>query len=137
MSYPIEKIKGLTSENLEKLNAQGITFTKEFLNAAATPKGRTELSTKTGIEKELILKWANHCDLMRIPGIGFEEADILEKIGVDTILELAKRKPENLHTSLDEYLKKTSGRWYPDLETVQKWILYAGNRTLFQRILKY
>ena len=137
MSYPIEKISGLKSDDLEKLNAQGIKFTKDFLHAASTPSGREDLSKKTGIEKEIILKWANHCDLMRIPGIGSEEAEVLENIGVDTVLELAKRKPENLHKSIEEYYEKTSGQWCPDLETVQKWILYADNRNLFQRMLNY
>jgi predicted flap endonuclease-1-like 5' DNA nuclease len=137
MSYPIEKIVGIGPAYGEKLGEVGIKFTKELLAAVGTPKDRDELSKKTGISKDLILKWANHCDLMRIPGLGSVEADILENIGVDTVPELAQRKPENFHAAVEEYVKKTKGRWCPDLETIHKWVFYAGNRNLFPRMLEY
>ena len=115
----------------------GITFTKELLEASATPESRRELCEKTGISVSLILEWANHCDLMRIPSIGPEEADVLEEIGVDTIPELAQRNSENLFEAYQEYVKKFEGKWVPDQETVNKWVLYAENRILFPRILEY
>lgn len=138
MSYPIEKIVGIGPAYQEKLKAIKIEFTKEFLTAAATPESREELSRKTGISKGLILEWANHCDLMRIPMIGPREADVLEEVGIDTVLELARRNPENLHSSLEEYIeKKSPGRQCPDLKTVHKWVLYASNSNLFPRMLEY
>ncbi len=138
MSYPIEKIIGIGPAYQKKLKAINIEFTREFLTAAATPESREELSRKTGISKGLILEWANHCDLMRIPMIGPVEADILEEVGVDTVLELAQRNPENLHMALKEYIeKKSPGSWCPDLQTVQKWVLYANNSNLFPRMLEY
>ena len=137
MSYPLEKIVGIGPVYKEKLGEAGITFTKELLEASATPKSRRELCEKTGISESLILQWANHCDLMRIPSIGPEEADVLEEIGVDTIPELAQRNPENLFEAYQKYVKKFEGKWMPDQETVDKWVLYAENRILFPRILEY
>jgi len=52
---------------------------------------------KTGIEHKLILKWVNRADLYRIKGVGSEYSDLLEVAGVDTVVELAKRMPDNLH----------------------------------------
>ena len=138
MSYPLEKIIGIGPRFQDKLNSAGIKMTRGLLDSTATPEKREELSKKTGISESLILEWANHCDLMRIPGIGPKEADNLEDIGVDTVLELAQRNPENLHENLKRHIEtKTPGQWCPDLETVEKWVLYAGNRHLFPRVLEY
>ena len=138
MSYPIVKIVGIGPKYRDDLKSAGITFTRDLLASASTPEAREELSRKTGISEKLILEWANHCDLMRIPGIGPSEADHLEEIGVDTVLELARRNPENLHKNLKEHIEKKAGQtWIPDLPTVEKWVLYAGNRILFPRMLEY
>ena len=52
--------------------------------------------------EKLILGWVNRADLSRIKGIGEEYADLLETAGVDTVPELAQRKPENLYQKLVE-----------------------------------
>jgi len=43
------------------------------------------------------LEWVNLADLYRIKGVGEEYSDLLEEAGVDTVVELAQRNPENLH----------------------------------------
>ena len=35
----------------------------------------------TGISEHQLLKWVNHVDLMRIPGVGSEYSDLLEAAG--------------------------------------------------------
>ena len=50
----------------------------------------------TGISEGQILKWVNHVDLMRIPGVGSEYSDLLEAAGVDSPAELAQRNAANL-----------------------------------------
>ena len=53
-----------------------------------------KLGEQTDISCKLILKWANHTDLYRVPGIGPQFAELLEAAGVDTVKELRHRKPE-------------------------------------------
>ena len=96
------------------------------MEAGATPKGRDELAEKTGIDKSLILEWVNLADLYRIKGIGEEYSDLLEEAGVDTVVELAQRNPENLHEKLSAVnAEKKLVRRVPSLEEVQDWVEQA------------
>ena len=92
----IAEIEGVGPAHAEKLKAAGIGTTEALLSAGATPKGRKDLAAKTGINDNSILEWVNHADLFRIKGVGSEYSDLLEEAGVDTVAELANRKPDNL-----------------------------------------
>jgi len=122
----LEIVEGIGDIYAAKLADAGIETTTALLNSGATPKGRTTLSEKTGISKKLILEWINHVDLFRVKGIGEEYADLLEASGVDTVPELAQRKPENLHKKLVEVNEeKELVRQLPSLNQVQDWISQA------------
>ena len=60
-----------------------------------------KLGEQTDISCKLILKWANHTDLYRVPGIGPQFAELLEAAGVDTVKKLRHRKPEALAAKLE------------------------------------
>lgn len=100
MTYKVIDIEGVGPVYAEKLNAAGIKTANQYLELAATPKGRKEIAEQTGISPALILKWANHCDLYRIKGIGPQFAEILEAAGVDTVKELRHRNPDNLAVTI-------------------------------------
>ena len=121
--YKVEEIEGIGPAYAAILTGIGITTTEELLDAASTRKGRAELAEKTSISEKLILKWANRADLMRVPGIGEEYSDLLEAAGVDTVKELRRRIPENLH---DVMLKVNEQdklvRRPPHLSEVQAWV---------------
>ena len=110
----------------EKLNSIDISTTADLLEAGATPRGRRELAEKTGISDKLILEWVNIADLIRIKGVGEEYSDLLEESGVDTVVELSKRVPENLHSRMLEVNKeKNIVRRPPTLNEVKQWISQA------------
>jgi predicted flap endonuclease-1-like 5' DNA nuclease len=116
-------IEGIGPVYAEKLNSINIYTTSDLLEAGATPLGRKELAEKTGVSHKLILEWVNIADLFRIKGVGEEYSDLLEEAGVDTIVELAKRVPENLHAKmLEENEKKKLVRRPPTLNNVKQWI---------------
>jgi predicted flap endonuclease-1-like 5' DNA nuclease len=119
-------VEGIGPKYAEKLKGAGIKTTDKLLKVGATPKGRKELGEKTGIGHELILKWVNHADLYRIKGVGSEYADLLEATGVDTVVELAKRVPQNLVDAMAEVNKKHKVvRRLPVLKEVVKWVNQA------------
>jgi predicted RecB family nuclease len=63
---------------------------------------------------------------MRVPGIGEEFSDLLEKAGVDTIKELAYRNPENLYDKLIEVNEEKSLVRRPPSQTeVTSWVQAA------------
>lgn len=68
----------------------------------------------------------NRVDLARIKGIGEEYADLLEAAGVDTVPELAQRKPENLYQKLVEVnAAKKLVRQLPIELKVADWVAQA------------
>ena len=106
-----------------------------LLAATKTPKQRHELAAKTGISDTHILKFANMVDLYRIQGIGSEYSELLESSGVDTVVELSKRVPENLHATLEKVnTEKSKTRRTPTQVEVTQWVAQA--KTL-PRVLEY
>lgn len=125
-SLPVRKIEGIGPVYAEKLAEVGIQNTQDLLAASADRISRDELAQKTGISPTLILGWTNRADLMRVPGIGEEFSDLLEKAGVDTVKELAYRNPENLHKKVNEVNdEKSLVRRPPSLSEVTRWVQAA------------
>ena len=119
-------IEGIGPVYAEKLQAIGIKTVEALLKAGATPKGREDIATQTGITKTLILEWVNHADLYRIKGVGEEYSDLLEEAGVDTVVELATRNPENLYAKIIEVNEaKKLVRRPPSQSMVADWVLQA------------
>ena len=121
--FKIIDIEGIGPVYAEKLNSLNIYTASDLLEIGGTPLGRKELAEKTGISHKLILEWVDQADLLRIKGIGEEYSDLLEAAGVDTVVELAKRVPENLHTKMlaVNEAKKLVQR-PPTLDEVKQWI---------------
>jgi predicted flap endonuclease-1-like 5' DNA nuclease len=84
------------------------------------------MATAAGISHALVLKWVNHVDLYRIKGVGSEYADLLEVAGVDTVVELSNRNPDNLFAKLASVNdEKKLVRKLPVLNQVKDWIEQA------------
>ncbi len=121
-------IEGIGDTYYKKLSDVGISWQKEMLMKGADKKGRQEIATKTGIREDLILTWVNHCDLRRVNGITEQFAELLEVAGVDTVVELATRRPDNLFTKLTEVnTEKRVAPSTPIAEEVLSWVSQAKN----------
>lgn len=119
----IVDIEGIGEVFAQKLKAAGVTSVEALLKAGVTPKSRKELAEKSGISGDLILQWVNHADLFRVKGIGSEYSDLLEAAGVDTVVELAKRRADNLVAKMTEVnIEKKLVRRLPTLSMVMSWI---------------
>jgi predicted flap endonuclease-1-like 5' DNA nuclease len=119
-------IEGVGPVNAEKLRAQGIATSAALLQQGGSATGRRHLAATVGVEEAVILKWVNRADLMRVKGIGEEYSDLLEAAGVDTVKELGRRNPENLHQAmLAANEAKQLVRRPPSLPEVERWIAYA------------
>ena len=126
MAYKVVDIEGVGATYAEKLAAAGINKVDELLTKCAAPAGRKALAEETGISDKLILKWANHADLIRIHGVGPQFAELLEAAGVDTVKELGHRNAENLAAKMLEVNEeKHLVRRVPVAKEVQKMIDFA------------
>jgi predicted flap endonuclease-1-like 5' DNA nuclease len=122
----IVDIEGVGTKQSEALAAAGIRTVERLLKEGATPAGRKDVAARTKISDAKILEWVNRADLFRIKGVGSEFSDLLEQAGVDTVKELATRRPENLHAKMLEVnVAKKLVRRPPTLKDVQKWVAEA------------
>ena len=123
MTYKIIDIEGIGPVYAEKLKAAGINTDGDLLEKCAKPAGRKEA---TGISPKLILTWTNHCDLMRINGVGPQFSELLEAAGVDTVKEFRHRNAENLTAKLVEINEaKNLCNRVPSVKEVEKMIEQA------------
>ena len=119
-------IEGIGPAYAKKLAAAGVKTVEALLKKGSTAKGRKELAAETGIDATLILEWANRADLFRIKGIGVQYSDLLEKSGVDTVVELSKRVGANLYVKMVEVNKeKNCVNAMPGVKQVEDWIAQA------------
>ena len=126
MAYDIKDIEGIGPSYAAKLASADITTTDDLLTRCCDTKGRTDVSTKTGVGEGVLLKWANMADLMRIKGVGSEYSELLEAAGVDTVKELGTRNADNLTAKMKEVnATRKLTRATPTLKSVASWIEQA------------
>ncbi len=123
MMRSILDIDGVGDQYADKLKAMGIASTDALLEKGCTAKGRTEINEKSGIGAKLILRWVNHADLFRIKGVAGQYAELLQAAGVDTVVELSKRKPDNLYEAMVKCnMEKRVVRALPSQHKVSDWV---------------
>jgi len=128
-------IEGIGPAYAKKLDKVGLKTVEGLLKAGASPKGRKELAEKSGIDVTLVLEWVNRADLYRIKGVGKQYSDLLEKAGVDTVVELSKRVAANLNKKMEEVNKaKNLINGMPGEKRVEDWIAQAKK---LPRIISY
>ncbi len=131
----LEAIEGIGDVYAGKLRAAGVRGTNDLLKKGSTKQGRQALAELAGVSEKLVLEWVNHADLFRIKGIGPEYADLLEEAGVDTVVELAQRNPDNLYAKLVEVNEaKKLVRRLPTQNMVKAWIAQAKE---LPRVIQY
>ena len=122
----LENVEGIGDVYGAKLREAGIRSIASLLDKGSTPQGRQEIAEKSGISGKRILTWINHADLKRIKGVERQYSELLEAAGVDTVMELAQRNPENLlQKMLETNEEKRLVRRPPSHSMVQKWIEQA------------
>jgi hypothetical protein len=133
MSYSINTIEEIDTDELALLRSVGIRTTEKLLEAAKSPKGRKALSEQTRLDEKKLLRWANIADKLRIKGMGKEYAGLLREVGVDTVRELKYRNPARLAKAMaDTNKKRKLVRFLPSEKLVTRWVEHA--RKLPQKI---
>jgi len=122
----IIEIEGIGEKYAAALEGAGVATVEALLDTAGGSAGRQSLAEKVGVTPQRVLEWVNRADLMRINGVGSEYADLLEASGVDTVKELATRRPDHLHAKMVEVNEaKKLVRQVPSESGVEKWVAEA------------
>ncbi|MBN2701947.1 MAG: DUF4332 domain-containing protein [Methylothermaceae bacterium] len=135
MTIELSELMGMTSELERKLKEIGIHNSGELLDAATTPKQRQVLSRQMAVPSRDVLELANRADLARIQGIGSVYSNLLEKVGVDTVKELATRRSDHLHQKILETNEQVQlVKRPPTLAQVEQWVEEAKQ---LPKVLQY
>jgi predicted flap endonuclease-1-like 5' DNA nuclease len=122
----VSDIEGIGPAYAKKLAKAGIRSVEGLLKNGASAKGRKEIADASGIDQTMVLEWVNRADLYRVKGVGKQYSDLLEKAGVDTVVELSKRVAGNLYTKMVEVnLAKNLVNGMPGVKKVEGWIAQA------------
>ena len=126
MTTAVKDLKGATADIVAKMKEKGIKDNEKLLNAAAAPPQRKELAAHCGCDAKVILELCNRADLARVKGVSGVYSDLLEKAGVDTVKELATRRPDNLQAKIKETndKEKLTAR-PPTAAAVEDWVRQA------------
>jgi predicted flap endonuclease-1-like 5' DNA nuclease len=119
-------IEGIGPAYAAKLAKAGIRTVEGLLKNGASAKGRKEIAAAAEIDHSMVLEWVNRADLYRIKGVGKQYSDLLEKSGVDTVVELSKRVASNLYKKMVEVNEaKNLVNGMPGVKQVEGWIEQA------------
>jgi predicted flap endonuclease-1-like 5' DNA nuclease len=119
-------IEGIGTGLAGKLQKAGVGSIATLLKMGGTKKGRAAIVAASGLDEGRVLKFVNHADLMRIKGVGGEYAELLEAAGVDSVMELKRRKADNLHAAMVETnAKKKLVRQVASAKQVASWVEQA------------
>lgn len=130
----VHQIRGIEMSMAEKLAAAGVATAESLLEAGKTPAGRKELAAKVELDPKDLLELVNRADLARVRGIGEVYSNLLENAGVDTVVELSRRVPANLHAKLVEQTLAGDARRAPTLAQVEDWVQQAKD---LGRVIEY
>jgi predicted flap endonuclease-1-like 5' DNA nuclease len=130
LDQDVETIEGIGPAYGAKLRNSGIKVVDDLLRAGSTRRKRRVLANRIDVSPATVLKWVYRADFFRIKGIGTQYSSLLESAGVNTVADLSRRNPKNLHASLKSInRKKNLVRRIPPYRTIQTWIKRAGNLT--------
>ena len=128
-------IEGIGRAYAAKLRKVGMRSVEGLLKAGAKPKARKEIAKVAGFQARTILEWVNRADLYRVKGVARHYSDLLEKSGVDTVVELAKRDPAKLFVTMGAVnLRKNLVNQMPTKKQVGAWARHAKR---LPRIVRY
>ncbi len=128
LDQDIETIEGIGPAYGSRLRNSGVRVIDDLLRAGSTRSKRRILANRIDVAPATLLKWVYRADFFRIKGIGTQYSSLLESAGVNTVADLSRRNPKNLHAKLRAInTKKNLVRRTPPYKTIQRWIKSAKN----------
>lgn len=132
----IIEIEGIGKKYAGKLGRAGYDNVEDIVKL--TWEQINELAKKTKISAKRIDKWQEQADLISLKGIGPEFAEALNKIGIDSVKELARRNAESTLEKLKALDKRRSNilRKLPTLAQVKEWVNKAKDLYEIKKVKK-
>ncbi len=122
-SYEIEEIEGIGQGYGKRLRSIDIETTAQLLAHSKTAEERELIAQTVKVESFVVGKWVSMADLIRVPGIRGQFAELLEASGVESVEYLAQQNSNMLTKKMEEVnAKEHRTRINPKEEMVSEWI---------------
>lgn len=126
MTTAVKDLRGASDAIVAKLTEMAIKDNEQFIAAATTPAQRKELASACNCTPGEIRELANRADLARVKGVSGVYSNLLESAGIDTVKELATRRPDNLYAKIIETNVKEKLTARPPIQSmVEDWVKQA------------
>jgi hypothetical protein len=122
--WSIDRLPGLSQQELERLRTLGIHNTQELLSETNNPALKQQLASNLQLHLKHIQKWSILADLARIPSINCQYCGLLLHTGVISSAQLSQIPVHRLHQQvLRFYVSNLQRRdLCPSINLVGKWI---------------
>jgi hypothetical protein len=122
--WSIDKLPGLSIQEQNLLNKNGICTTQDLLVSSQTRSAKNFLSSKLGLHIKYINKWVALADLARIPSVNYQYCGLLLHSGIASAAQLSQTSLQKLHPTIKRLYVATMQRkdLSPPVEQVKKWI---------------
>lgn len=123
MYNPISNMKGVQTEYIEQIQAQGVKYTQQLLEHGKTLQQRKELAQQSSVPVQVIHELVGRADLMRLRGIGGDLSLLLQEAGISSCRSLSEQSTERLHKRLAElHIGRRIAYHAPSKAQVRSWI---------------
>jgi hypothetical protein len=107
-AFRLREFRGVSLEEVMKLEAVGIVTVEHMLVAGKTPETRKELSKQAGVPEAVILELVKLSDLSRLGAVKGVRARLYYQAGLDTPDKFVNCEPETLRQMLIEFVERTA-----------------------------
>lgn len=122
--HPVNVVQGIGPGYSRRLNELGVETTLDLIGACRDPDRFAEVIDQLGVQEAVVRRWACQCDLLRVPDLDSQGAELLEAAGVLRVRDLLAEDPVRLARKLREVndeLRLTPDV-VPDAEVLTGWI---------------
>ncbi len=130
ISHQIEKIEGIGKSIGNFLRSIGIKTTTDLLDKCSTDSGFQQVVKVSEVVEPVVKQWVIRADLMRVPDVDGQYAELMEVTGISSVQDLANADAEEL----TEKMRTLNQREHcipdsiplPDANQVRHWIKDAN-----------
>jgi len=125
--YEVEEIEGIGPAYGKKLRKIGVNTTCDMVLAFLKDEDNvTKAAKEMKVDADALRAWASMADLMKLPGVGGQFAELMQTVGISSIEELGTVNATSLHGDMTQFNKKTPiVPQVPSLEALSSWIKVA------------
>lgn len=107
-NYHVESIEGIGPKYAKSLREMGIRTTEDLVKKLyKNHDGIDQVAKALKVQPEALSSWISMADLIKLPGVDAQTAELMQTVGISTAAELAITNPNSLHIEMVEFNKKS------------------------------